>query len=288
MNKHTDRHTDRRTFRLIESIGPEGRCFEKRTIVRAQEVHDSALQLNCVGGEMPTFPDHHWDKEKAKLTEKIKTSVKARVSKDSMDKQHVHLQTLLKQGQALKFLYVQQQDPTWRGYLYNLKKGKMKFILNSSIHTLPTINNLKLWNKTSVVFVETETAHITASQTARYPWIKNVIHGGMTNKCSEMITKKIVFHGLCVNSRRSAKLNTVTKFKTKNTDSELKFCCKNKCVSHENQGVTHGETILWTKPYITYCIVSKCMSLNSSYQKVIYKVLTLRRKNADPDKRCCF
>ena len=97
---------------------------------------------------MPTFPDHHWDKEKAKLTEKIKTSVKARVSKDYVYNQHVHLQTLLKQGEALKFLYVQQQDPTWRGYLYNLKKGKMKFILNSSIHTLPTINNLKLWNKT--------------------------------------------------------------------------------------------------------------------------------------------
>ena len=25
----TDRRTDTRTFRLIESIGPEGRCFEK-------------------------------------------------------------------------------------------------------------------------------------------------------------------------------------------------------------------------------------------------------------------
>ena len=32
MNRHTDRHTDRHTHiwknRLIESIGPEGRCFE--------------------------------------------------------------------------------------------------------------------------------------------------------------------------------------------------------------------------------------------------------------------
>ena len=28
VNRHTDGHTDRRTFRLIESIGPEGRCFE--------------------------------------------------------------------------------------------------------------------------------------------------------------------------------------------------------------------------------------------------------------------
>ena len=28
VNTHTDGHTDRRTFQLIESIGPEGRCLE--------------------------------------------------------------------------------------------------------------------------------------------------------------------------------------------------------------------------------------------------------------------
>ena len=28
VNTWTDRRTNRRTFRLIESIGPEGRCFE--------------------------------------------------------------------------------------------------------------------------------------------------------------------------------------------------------------------------------------------------------------------
>ena len=30
VNRQTDTPTDRRTFRLIESIGPEDRCFEKR------------------------------------------------------------------------------------------------------------------------------------------------------------------------------------------------------------------------------------------------------------------
>ena len=30
-DRHTDRQTDRRTNRLIESIGPEGRCFENHT-----------------------------------------------------------------------------------------------------------------------------------------------------------------------------------------------------------------------------------------------------------------
>ena len=29
VNTRTDGHTDRRTFQLIESIGPEGQCFEK-------------------------------------------------------------------------------------------------------------------------------------------------------------------------------------------------------------------------------------------------------------------
>ena len=40
VNRQTDRQTDGQTFRLIESIGPEGRCFEKegtRSISNAQE-----------------------------------------------------------------------------------------------------------------------------------------------------------------------------------------------------------------------------------------------------------
>ena len=36
----------------------------------------------------------------------------------------------------------------WKSFIYNLKSGTMKFLLNSFIHTLPTQNNLKLWNKT--------------------------------------------------------------------------------------------------------------------------------------------
>ena len=38
-------------------------------------------------------------------------------------------------------------DPEWKGFIFNLKKGTMKFILNASINTLPTQNNLKRWNK---------------------------------------------------------------------------------------------------------------------------------------------
>ena len=39
VNTQTDRQTDRRTFRLIESIGPEGRCFEN------DQIHDKKTQI---------------------------------------------------------------------------------------------------------------------------------------------------------------------------------------------------------------------------------------------------
>ena len=56
-------------------------------------------------------------------------------------------QTLVKQGNFLKLTKLEQTDATWKSYIYNLPKGTMKFILNSSIDTLPSKANLKLWGK---------------------------------------------------------------------------------------------------------------------------------------------
>ena len=122
---------------------------KQSTVVRAQEVHDWAMSKNSVDTEMSSFPGDLGTKEAAKLTKQIKSSVKDKITADAMVSQHVHLQTLIKQGESLKFLQQQQEDPTWKGYLHNLKRGTMKFILNSNIHTLPTMNNLKLWKKAS-------------------------------------------------------------------------------------------------------------------------------------------
>ena len=44
---------------------------------------------------------------------------------------------------------LEQTDATWQGYVYNLPRGTMKFLLNSTITTLPTKVNLKLWGKVS-------------------------------------------------------------------------------------------------------------------------------------------
>ena len=38
-------------------------------------------------------------------------------------------------------------DLNWKSYIFNLKKGTLKFILNATIDTLPTNANLKQWGK---------------------------------------------------------------------------------------------------------------------------------------------
>ena len=64
------------------------------TAVREQQVHNWAMNKNCVKGEMPTFPVEVRTKETATLASQIIKSVKAKVTEDSMSSQHVHLQTL--------------------------------------------------------------------------------------------------------------------------------------------------------------------------------------------------
>ena len=116
-------------------------------VVRAEEVHITAMHLNCFGVEFPTFPDESRAKEKHKLTEKIKKTVKVTVREAAQEGNINHLNTLLAQGEYLKFCLQEQKDPVWKSYILNLKSGTAKFLINATIHTLSTQNNLKLWNK---------------------------------------------------------------------------------------------------------------------------------------------
>jgi len=54
-----------------------------------------------------------------------------------------------KQGDLLRLVADMDKDISWKSYIYNLPKGTMKFILNASINTLPTLSNLKQWGKSS-------------------------------------------------------------------------------------------------------------------------------------------
>ena len=60
-----------------------------------------------------------------------------------------HVKSLVQQGKFLELTYIEQNDATWKSYIFNLPRGTMKWLLNSSINTLPTKANLKLWGKVS-------------------------------------------------------------------------------------------------------------------------------------------
>ena len=117
------------------------------TVCRAENIYMQSLNMSCQGGEFPIFPDHTWDREKSKLTKQVKVSVKLNVHKSLQSNNQEHLDTLMKQGDFFKFAQSEGQDPTWKSFIWNLPVGTAKFILNSTIHTLPTQKNLKLWNK---------------------------------------------------------------------------------------------------------------------------------------------
>ena len=152
----------------------------KSIAVKCQNTFEKAVSHNCVGGEIPSFPDEKWSKEKQKFTEDMKESVKAIVRVEHESDNSEHLKTLLKQGEFLKLIEAEQNDPTWKSFIYGLKKGTMKFLLNSLIHTLPTQTNLMLWNKATsnkclICKNQETTLHIlngckTALDQGRYTW----------------------------------------------------------------------------------------------------------------------
>ena len=59
----------------------------------------------------------------------------------------VKLKSLAVQGKNLELAAAAKTDFIWKSYLYNMKAGTMKFLLNAAIDTLPTAANLQRWKK---------------------------------------------------------------------------------------------------------------------------------------------
>ena len=87
---------------LDNSILRESQWTQKRsTVVACESVHNFAINLHCPQGEMSSMPDQSSDREKAKLSQAMKSSVKKKVYSDLHQKQKKHLDTLIKQGDYL-------------------------------------------------------------------------------------------------------------------------------------------------------------------------------------------
>ena len=51
------------------------------------------------------------------------------------------------QGEFMKLINDMEANLDWKSFMYGMGKGTLKFLLNSSLNTLPTAANLKLWKK---------------------------------------------------------------------------------------------------------------------------------------------
>ena len=106
-----------------------------------------AIAMHFQSNETQSLSHHTGNKGLKSMISAVKGNIKKIVKGSTTEKNTTHLNTLLKQGEFLKLAHEEEKDPIWKGFIWNLKSGTAKFLLNATIHTLPTINNLKLWNK---------------------------------------------------------------------------------------------------------------------------------------------
>ena len=106
------------------------------------------MQLNAVGGDRPTFGEG-WERQEVVFDEEIRKQVKVSLSVKNVESHLSKVNTLQKQGDFLSLAEKEKGDAVWKSFIYNIKKGTMKFILNSITNTLPTGNNLLQWGKST-------------------------------------------------------------------------------------------------------------------------------------------
>ena len=95
------------------------------------------------------------------------------------------MKSLTVQGKNLELASAEKQDLVWKSFMYDLKQGTLKFLLNANIDTLPTAANLKRWKKSSsdlckLCKCRQTTDHVlsnckVALDTGRFTWRHNCV-----------------------------------------------------------------------------------------------------------------
>ena len=96
---------------------------------------------------MPQFTGERSRKLEIAFRKDIQKKVRNTERKAEQDKQISHAKSLTVQGSFLALAAQEQQDSVWKSTMFNLKSGTLKFLLNSSIDTLPSPANLKRCKK---------------------------------------------------------------------------------------------------------------------------------------------
>ena len=76
-------------------------------------------------------------------------SLKIQLAEQNFHKHLRKAQSLVKQSNLLALAMEEKNDLDWKSIIFGMKKGFLKFALNSTTDTLPTNVNLVQWGKKS-------------------------------------------------------------------------------------------------------------------------------------------
>ena len=122
---------------------------KKCTTEEAEASFNWALQLNTVQGEIPEFTGERAATLQHKFNSDVRSTLKCHMQSSRDTAWRNHVKTLTVQGNTLALAAAEECDLSWQSYMFGLKHGTLKFILNASIDTLPTQANLKRWKKST-------------------------------------------------------------------------------------------------------------------------------------------
>ena len=112
-----------------------------------EQTYQEVLQLHTVEGEMPNFTGPQGRHLQEQFTHRVQQNVKSVVREEQQKQLASHVKGLTLQGHTLALAAAEKEDAVWKGYMFDLKAGTLKFLLNATIDTLPTAANLRRWKK---------------------------------------------------------------------------------------------------------------------------------------------
>ena len=211
MESHTVSHTRTRQKgdAIVNSVidssvqRESGFTRKKSTCNEAEQTYQACLQSNIVLVGTEIIPGDSAAQLRHQFDTRVSDSVKDAMAGEKRKKWESHVKEPAVQGNILELASAEKEDIVWKSYMFDLKQGTLKFLLNSSIDTLPTAANLKRWKKSSSDLCKLckrrqTTEHIlsacsVALDTGRYTWRHNCVVNYIVNSVD---TKFTVFSDL--------------------------------------------------------------------------------------------
>ena len=114
---------------------------KKTTTVESENNYLIALNMCAPSGEAPTFTGEQATKLQHKFNMSVRKQAKTNLTVKHTQESHEKVKYLTVQGRNLALAAAEYGDLIWKSFLFDLKAGTMKFLLNACIDTLPKAAN---------------------------------------------------------------------------------------------------------------------------------------------------